>query len=553
MSTTRFSRVLWPRQGAAIPLMLDLAGTHSHRHGLRSVNAVSMHRFVFSSRPHSLFVSTAATATQVTDHVYNNSNNNNSNRVDSNSIRKRHKGGRRRHWARDETGTTSTSHTNNSELKRRLSTLRVSTATEDDVQSIWRLYLNEYESTTLAPVLQTMLYRLVGSKGNNDMMETLFKQSPPQSVEAMEWVILVQVKANRPRYAHRLLKDMYAAGQVPTFNTFKHLIKWNAKGLYKPNRRRMAEKLVNDMLNLGITPGSSIWMELLMGQAIHGLPLTYLDPFLVAVADSKRGAHRIKKIVQLLSSRGHPALLTVVERTQESIDVDTWNMAIKYSVFAGNMVTAESLFNTMPHRNATSFHTLLRGYLEHRAIDPAIRIFRSMIEKGITIEPDVYDAFILAYTDTSKHHHGTSSSTTSSSTSTTIPENEDSIELRIETLRRLWRSMRDRDHVPDHVLSRMFEFYLRHDALADAEQLYWDLREHHDRRPFGRRTEGWVSNMIMAFAGKRQLLSAISLTYDWIGLGYAPNSKAIIKLIKACHKRDDLAAAKQLLNIMEEH
>lgn len=231
MSTTRFSRVLWPRQGTAIPLMLDLAGTHSHRHGLRSVKAVSMHRFVFSSRPHSLFVSTAATAAQVTDHVYNNSSNNE--RVDNNNIRRRHKAVRRRH---DETGTSSSS--NNSELKRRLSTLRVSTATDQDVQAIWQLYLDEFESTTLPPVLQTMLYRLVGSKGNNGMMETLFKQSPPQSVEAMEWVILVHVKANRPRYAHRLLKDMYAAGQVPTFNTFKHLIKYNAKGLYKPNRRK---------------------------------------------------------------------------------------------------------------------------------------------------------------------------------------------------------------------------------------------------------------------------------------------------------------------------
>ncbi|CDH49138.1 predicted protein [Lichtheimia corymbifera JMRC:FSU:9682] len=551
MSTTRFSRVLWPRQGATIPLMLDLAGTHSHRHGLRSAKAVSMHRFVFSSRPHSLFVSTAATAAQVSDHVYNNSN---TNRVDNNTIRKRQKGGRRRHGARDETGTTapSISNANTSELKRRLSTLRVSTATDDDVQSIWQLYLNEYESTTLPPALQTMLYRLVGTKGSNGMMETLFKQSPPQSVEAMEWVILVHVKANRPRYAHRLLKDMYAAGQIPTSNTFRHLIKYNAKGFSKPNRRRMAEKLLNDMLNLGVTPGTSIWMELLMGQAVHGLPLTYLDPFLAAVADSKRGAHRINKVIQLLAGHGHPALLTVVERTQESIDVDTWNMAIKYSVFAGNMITAESLFNTMPHRNPTSFHTLLRGYLEHRAIDPAIRIFRSMIEQGISIEPDVYDAFIMAYTDTSNHHHNTSSASSSPPPSSTTQEEEDNIELRIETLRRLWRSMRDRDHVPDDVLSRMFEFYLRHDALADAEQLYWDLREHHDRRRFGRKTEGWVSNMIMAFAGKRQLLSAISLTYDWIGLGYAPNSKAIIKLIKACDKRNDLAAAKQLLNIMEE-
>lgn len=537
MSTTRFSRVLWPRQGAAIPLMLDLAGTHSHRHGLRSVKAVSMHRFVFSSRPHSLFVSTAATAAQVTDHVYNNSSNNE--RVDNNNIRRRHKAVRRRH---DETGTSSSS--NNSELKRRLSTLRVSTATDQDVQAIWQLYLDEYETTTLPPVLQTMLYRLVGSKGNNGMMETLFKQSPPQSVEAMEWVILVHVKANRPRYAHRLLKDMYAAGQVPTFNTFKHLIKYNAKGLYKPNRRKMAEKLVNDMINLGMTPGTSIWMELLMGQAVHDLPLTYLDPFLAAVADSRRRTHRINKVLQLLASRGNPALLTVMERTQESIDVDTWNMAIKYSVFAGNMMTAESFFNAMPHRNATTFHTLLRGYLEHRAIDPAIRIFRSMIEQGISIQPDVYDAFILAYTDTSNHHSNNTLSTTST-------QEEDSIELRIETLRRLWRSMRDHDHLSDNVLSRMFEFYLHHDALADAEQLYWDLRQRHDR-PFGRKTEGWVSNMIMAFAGKRQLLSAISLTYDWIGLGYAPNSKAIIKLIKACRKRNDLAAAQQLLKIMEE-
>ncbi|KAI9322505.1 hypothetical protein BX666DRAFT_1849557 [Dichotomocladium elegans] len=338
---------------------------------------------------------------------------------------------------------------------------------------------------------------------------------------------------------------------------YRNLIKSHAKHFYNPNRRRAAEKMLKDMVNHGQDPTIDIYLQLLMGKAIHGPrhePLgPWLDLYLALEKGKKRTIHRVKKLVNLLASRGHPGMLVVLRQAHEELglvykpDLETWDMAIRGSAMAGDMVTAQLLFDTMDrhHQTATTFHTLLRGYLRQSEIDHAIRVFRLMLERDIPLDQTVYEQFILAYA------HPKSSHTSNNDDNCMDSDESEDIHLRIETLKRLWRTLLAESHlVPEHVLTAMLSYYNTQGAYAEAEQLYWDLRQ--IKSPISRRNQGLFFETIMAFAGRQQMLSALSLVYDMLSQGYWPSSKVTNKIIKMAAARDDLQLAEQLVKILEE-
>ncbi|KAI8137030.1 hypothetical protein BJV82DRAFT_636946 [Fennellomyces sp. T-0311] len=434
----------------------------------------------------------------------------------------------------------------NDPLKERLSSLHVETATQQQLDEIWKLFLQREQLSSMFPPLVTMLFRLVAKKGTIDMMDTLHKRFAHRDlhVEDIEWIIFANIRAGKIKDAHRLLNDMYRVGQTPTLATYNHLIKFHAKHFYNKRRREIAQNLLDEMCRKGVQPGARIYMQLMLGEAIHGSDRdavqVWLDRMmeLEATKGYRRTQHRLKKLIQVLSSKGHPALYTVL-RTGTNVglefDIDTWNAAIAGYARAGNTGGAYQILSLVRQRNIQTidtYHALIQGHLARPPLDmeAAIQAFQTMLQDGIVANQSTYNIFLLAYT---KHDI----------------EDDD---LQIKTLRQLFRASASssKQGVPDGVLERLFDFYIQRGVISEAEQLYWDMRQR--GHPLSRRIQSRVFKTITEFARRRQMLSAFSLVYDLLANDYWPSSQVVCSIIKACGARRDLDAAKQMLNIMED-
>lgn len=467
------------------------------------------------------------------------------------------------------------------ELIRRLTQLNIHKVTSDDLKTIWDLFQNEAKRPNcqlhqVSPPLVTMLYRLVSEKGTIDMIDTLHHQLVVErgisaTIEDMEWVIFANIKANRVERAHQLLSDLYAAGKTPTKWTYRHLIKAEAKHFYDIDRRKRAEILLNEMNRRGLCPDSNTYLQFLMGLALYcpdkDLMMTWFRRFMDLEAEHgwKRTQQRVKLLVEMMASHGHPSTFAVFSDALDdaglSFDVDTWNKTIRGCLYAGDFDAAEELLERLRKRedtkpNLETYHTLMRGYLcqlplspNHRPrrqvvdLDAAIRLFQRMCDDGLSANLAIYESFFTAYTSY---------------------QMADDEQLRIETLRRLWQVALNSVVIVDHdkedsdknnllhddILPSLFQFYMRHDVLNEAEQLYWALRQH--RYPLSRRLLGEINSLIVAFAKRRHLPSALSLTYDFLAAGHWPSRRTVLAVIRCCSARGDLDSAKQLLDIMEE-
>ncbi|KAI9488713.1 hypothetical protein BDB00DRAFT_847081 [Zychaea mexicana] len=555
---THITRALWRKRGAVATWFLD------RQRPCRNFSNVYNHK------PHSLycalltrshFVSSAATVQVLAppqDHVVgtrsnNNNNNNTRYRIKRNSSHRNKNnneiGGRQQQQS--------------DPLKERLSMLNVEKATRKDLQQIWKLFLQreqqlQQQQPTYLPPLVTVLFRLVAEKGTIDMMDTLHKRFLHRDslrVEDIEWVIFGYIRANKTGHAHRLLNDMYKVGQMPTVGTYNQLIKEHSQRYHNKRRRQIAQHLLDDMRQHGVQPNATTYKQLLISEANHGsdkdVVQVWLDQFLELQAPRpyKRTQAFLKKLVRVLSTSGHPGLCAVLTRATDAgfeFDMDTWHKAIAGYAFSGNVDGADQVLDLVRQRSMATidtYQTLICTYLRHckpMHMNAAIHAFQLMLQDGIAANHSIYHEFLVAYTKNND-----------------IRDDD----LRVKTLRQLFRASNssssssssgdnNKGGVPDTIVERLFDFYIQHQVLSEAEQLYWDLRR--DGHRLSRRIQGCVFDTITAFAQRQQLLSAFSLMYDLIANDYWPNSQSICAIIKACGARRDLDAAEQMLLIMED-
>ncbi|KAG2216574.1 hypothetical protein INT45_001389 [Circinella minor] len=467
----------------------------------------------------------------------------------------------------------------NDPLKERLSTLKLENATQKDLDTIWKLFLQrdlelQQQASTSAtkestpppivfPPLVTALFRLIAQKGTMDMMDTLHKRFLHPDlmllrVEDMEWVIFANIRHNKTGRAHRILNDMYNSGKTPTLETYHHFFREHAKYFHNKRRRHIIDYLVDDMRRRGVHPTIKTYMQLLMIEAQHGSSRERIQIWVdeMMALDGKTREFQIKrkqaqllKLVHILSNHAHPGLYTVLRKGVNvglEFDMDIWNKAMVTFARVGNVDNANEILNLFRQQQKmvmglnTTYHSLIRAYLNTKpmCMDAAIQTFQLMLQDGIVIDESIYNTFLLAYT---KHDD----------------QMEVDDELRIKTLRQLFRvSSKLNKNVPDAIVEKLFNFYIERQVLSEAEQLYWDLRYNHDngqsQQRISRRIQGRVFDTIEAFARKQQLLSAFSLMYDLLANDYWPNSRSVCAIIKGCGARRDLDAAEQLLSIMED-
>ncbi|KAG0185902.1 hypothetical protein DFQ28_008613 [Apophysomyces sp. BC1034] len=381
----------------------------------------------------------------------------------------------------------------------------------------------------------------------------------------LEQTILEHAKANRIGQAYRLIDDLYQSGKTPSIKMYNSIIKAHAKNFGDIRRQRAVDKLLDEMVLHGVKPTSTTYMQLLMGQSLHDdgssrairNMRSWFDGLMALEAKKqyRRTGHRLKKLFKMMASVGHRAIQPMILTAHNagvSFDAETWNEALVGCVYGGRMDAAEQLFEYFRARHlqkdeltVEAYHTLIRGHLcQYRStnaraaqinVDAAIRVFRLMLEDNVKADQKIYECFTKAY----------------ASDAVSL---EDDNSIRFETLRQLWQAIiktsRGKPFIDETAVASLLAYYLKHDALSDAEQIYWDLRNYGHR--LDRPIIGEIHKTIIKFAKQHHLISAMTLFYDLLSHGCQPSTTVIFSIIRACSERGDLESAKQMLEVIKE-
>lgn len=448
------------------------------------------------------------------------------------------------------------------ELTRLLTGVKASKATEKDLKVIWREFERD-QTGYLHPPLVTKLHRLVAILGNFDTMkrlqEILDRRGMLRRPEDMDWVVLSYIKMNKVQGALSILNNMYKHGQTPGSISYENIFKWLAKHFDDDRHHQLAINILEEMTRRRIHITRQMYYQLLVGEILHRSDkvhlLDWIKRLLAREFESKhpRAAMRMKRFVKLMEGRAHPAIedvMIAVMDTRLQLDIDTWNAAIHGCARAGNMEAAQRLLTLVRKQihlspNLYTFLPLIRGYLcqlpsihfqhattttQHQfRLDAATHVFRDMIESGITPNVDVYGAFLKAYTR---------------------DEATDDDTLRLQTIKQLIEaSLSSEERMPDTFMVPLFEYFIEKRKLSEAEDVYYILRNY--GHEFSRRFLGCIYELIATMASRRLLISAITLTYDLLGMGHWPSSHAICEVIWACGRRRDIEAGELLISAME--
>lgn len=442
------------------------------------------------------------------------------------------------------------------DLRQRLRAIRKEPATAQELDTILQLFQHpdvQNQLQLVGPTRVDAYYKCVAEAGSVKLMEkvvaTLPRMGFPLSMESMEWVIVTYLKANHIKRAHGLLQEMYQAEQTPTIQIYNHLLKAYAMQFNKPSRRKQAQALLQDMRRHGVQPTAQSYIQLLMGNARYchrpadtQTTLAWFQTLMKIEArqDYQKTLAKLNTLLGTMATRGDPALPSVLDLLLDGGLTPDLKLAIHITAGTGHPSLAEQVFHlTRRRRRATlgpdTYNTLVTGYLrpERHAVDlsGAIRIFQIMIQDGIPPTTATYERLLTSYASASRL---------------------DDESMRFAVLNKLWQAIMEtsRTAVGAHVVAPLLSCYLQHGKLAEAEQVYWDLRQRNN--PMPRRTLGWVDRVVSGFADRLHLLSAFSILYDALMIGHWPETQTLCKVIRACGKRDDIESAEQLLVIMLE-
>ncbi|KAI9486862.1 MAG: hypothetical protein EXX96DRAFT_550876 [Benjaminiella poitrasii] len=334
---------------------------------------------------------------------------------------------------------------------------------------------------------------------------------------------------------------------TPTLYEYNKLLREHAKMFPKRNKKQIeAIALLEVMKQNGVCPNSQSYLQLVMGMSRqrHRTPQqnARLEQWFNAFFDleiqkSDRPMSKFKKAFHCLSYKGHPNLKAIFLKFYKwagsNVDVEFWRYAIAGCINAKQLDDAEELFHMSREKKKADIHSyqiLIESYLYFRDLKAASRIFSLILEDKLEATRHVYIKFIEFYT-----------------TEPATPEI-------FVTLERLWQAMLmttdTTQIVPKDIIQRLISYYQMHGQFAFAEQLYLDVRSRHQRLDQSCLVE--MNRVIIGFADRKQLRSALSLCYDMLGEGYRISHTVLYRTISACIRVGDDEAAQQMLKIMEE-
>ncbi|KAI7905264.1 uncharacterized protein BX663DRAFT_315924 [Cokeromyces recurvatus] len=335
---------------------------------------------------------------------------------------------------------------------------------------------------------------------------------------------------------------------TPSLYEYNKLIREYAKTFKKREKGQLeAISLLEEMKEKGVQPNSQTYLQLIMGlsrqrhrshQQDARLERWFNEFFALEIKNRHRPLFKIKKAFHTMSFRGHPNMkaffLKFYNWAGDDVDVHCWHYGIAGCLNAKKLADAEELLHLSREKKKADIHSyqiLIESYLHFRDIKSASRIFSLILEDKLEATYYIYAKFIEFYT--------------------TEPASPDIF----NTLNRLWQALLitipSTDWIPNDTIELLISYYQRHGQLAFAEQLFLDVKSRQQRLNSSCLIE--MSRVIIGFADKKQLRSALSLCYDMLGEGYRLSHSAIYRTISACIKVNDQDAVKQLLNIMEEH
>ncbi|KAI9020162.1 hypothetical protein CLU79DRAFT_755974 [Phycomyces nitens] len=386
------------------------------------------------------------------------------------------------------------------------------------------------------------------------------KKTPPTiSINAIEVEIWEHLKNKDFSAAKRALKNLIQTGTKPRVVVYNGFIKAHCMEFRHFRHQKAAEDIVNEMIKAGIQPTSGTYMQILLGYSVHcdnrrntlKRIKHWFDCFMAveAIGGYNYTHRKIKKLLEMMAPTNNHALYPMVRTALAAgipFDQDMWTTAIKGCVVAQRRELAEELlsiarrreYGTVCDPTSPMYDILMEGYLSGKIeLESATRIFQWMMEDGKVAGSNVYGYFLLGYSNAPL-------------------KGDETPELRIEMLRRLWQAMITMSSAKEglgmdrNVLERLYEYYVSRDILDEAEQMYWDLRKH--QKLFERCLVPIFYNLIIKFSEKLQVPSAMTLYYDMLSRDHKPGSEVMCALIAANAERNDLESAKQMLSITQE-
>ncbi|OBZ85399.1 hypothetical protein A0J61_06548 [Choanephora cucurbitarum] len=339
-------------------------------------------------------------------------------------------------------------------------------------------------------------------------------------------------------------KTLPVPQQKADFHYYQQLLKQHAKMVHRKESQLKAENLLRDMKQCGLEPNHQTYFHLVLGlswlphrnQHQNDRMESWFYEYLRLQRDPKRKRPQVKlkKLLKDMAIYGHPHLKTMflhmVQLFEHELDSGCWNSAIKGCINAKQFEDAEHVFDMARERNVTRLSTyeiMIRAYLSNRDQKASSRIFEYMIRDQITAKCSVYQSFIDFYTS--------------------LKPDKDTQ----QTVARLWQAMlimTTDSRIPNDTIQKLLVYFRKNRQLAVAEQIYLDLKIRNQRLKKEHVKE--MHSVIIGFAHRQQLPSALSITYDLLADGYELEDKVIYSVVEACIHRNDREAAQQLVDMV---
>ena len=305
-----------------------------------------------------------------------------------------------------------------------------------------------------------------------------------------------------------------------------------------------ADKILQEMKTKGLEPNSQSYLQLVMGLATQQNRSKEQDEKLeywfhnLLNLELKKGKKRstvdkMNKILIYLSLYGHPNLKDMFMKiiSTYSLDATCWHMAMKGCIGSGKIKDAEELLNLARKENlatASCYEILIKTFLSSKDLKSASKIFSFMLNDNVTANHQIYNLFI-------NHYMG-------------LPFTPGNMETLDKLLQAVVMTTTEKT-IPDDTAEKLIRYYSKHKKYTRAEQLYLDLKSRNGPSP---KVLHSMDKVIIGFANKKHLPSALSLYYDMLAQGYKPSNEVVLEIMEALEAQKDIEAIQQLMDITVE-
>ncbi|CEG63535.1 hypothetical protein RMATCC62417_00662 [Rhizopus microsporus] len=354
--------------------------------------------------------------------------------------------------------------------------------------------------------------------------------------------LLNHLHHNRLQQAHVMLLKQTIPLPVHFYN---FVLKGYAKNFQRPNKLEKSLEILQLMKERGVEPSSQSYIQLIMGLAQKGTRLTkeqadlmqtWFDEFVRIESGStsvKKPFAKFKKLMRCIYYRGHPNLKGMFYHFLDTFrehklgDSETWNLVIVGCIRWGNIEDAEDILKRAREEkvaNSTSFQVIIKAHLNQGNRRSASMIFKLLLKDEILADRETYETFI-------KYYLRQKNST--------------------EMIKRLWQGVlmttQPGDVIQPNTVIKLTQYYRKHDALTEAEQVYLDLKMKQQTLTMAYIEQ--VSWLMAEFADRKQFNSTVSLYLDMIGSGYKPDREAVERMLSALQDNNKFDLIQQIMSV----